>query len=130
MKPLGSRVLHVEVLKGTYDFQQWFAKLDVCISGLAATSLEPDTNHVWRFNPSSLAPSVLDRSIEIEVAHDDWKGMVHDDNDVVLLLTQYMQSAHFSQVPLLVQRKEIAKRSKFESLRPALRNELGGPHNT
>ena len=125
VKPLGSRVLHVEVLKGTYDFQQWFAKLDVCISGLAATSLEPDTNHVWRFIPSSLAPSLLDRSIEIEVAHDDWKGMVHDDNDVVLLLKQYMHSDHFSQVPLLVQPKEIAKRLKFESLRPALRNELG-----
>jgi hypothetical protein len=125
VKPVGGRVLHVEVLDGTYDFQQWFTKLDVCISGLAATSLEPDTNHVWRFIPSSLAASVLDGGVEIEVAHDDWKGMVHDDSDAVLLLKQYMHSENFSQVPLLVQPKEIATRLKIEDLSPALRNELG-----
>ena len=50
IKPVRGRKLHVEVLNSTMNFQKWQVQLDIAMSGLTPTSLEPDTNRCWRFS--------------------------------------------------------------------------------
>ena len=72
--PARGRALHVEVVDSTWDFQLWYHKLNVQMSGLAATHLEPDTNHVWRFIRREMMPKLMPGT-EVEVTHDAWKNL-------------------------------------------------------
>ena len=123
--PPRGRCLHVEVLDATYDFQKWFHGLEVQLAGLAATHLEPDSNHVWRFMCSSLMPSVLPHDVAVEIHHEDWKGLVPSTKDVVLLVKQYMHCAGHSQAPVLAQPHEVASKLLAGGLQVMPRNILG-----
>ena len=48
LKPARGRELHVEFLDATYDYTFWLHPIQASISGLVATSKEPEANHVWR----------------------------------------------------------------------------------
>ena len=80
--PLKGHVLHVEVLEVTYDFQKWFIPLGVQMVGLAATHLELDTNHVWRFCQRSLVHRLAEADIECH--HSESGDMPQSDSDAIL----------------------------------------------
>lgn len=124
--PPRGRKLHVEVLNSTMDFQAWLHGVDVQLAGLAATHIEPDTNHVWRFGRRDMVPDVMtDQAIEVEVMHEAWQGMPSDGRDVVLFVKQYMHTAELTQAPLLVQPYEVAQKLRKGDLRVMLSNQLG-----
>ena len=69
--------MFVEVLKGTYDFQGWFHKLEAQFQGLTPTTLQEDVNHVWQFVRRSIAEQHYDRK-DIECSHEAWIGLDPD----------------------------------------------------
>ena len=120
VQPVRGRVLHVEVLEATYDFQKWFHALGVQIKGLAATHTEPDTNHVWRFLPRAMMAGVSD----VEVHHHEWEHS-QNDGDAVLMVKEFLHSEKMSQAPLLIQPVEASLRLSADALLAMPRNELG-----
>ena len=87
VRPMHGKELHVIVLDETWDFQAWYQKYNLQVSGLTATHLQPDANHVWRFQ---LRHSV-ESTAQVEVHNQNWKDIAQrDDDDVVLSLKQYL----------------------------------------
>ena len=72
VKPVMGRLLHVEVLLSTYDWQGWFRSVGVQISGLAATHLEPETCHHWRF---AQRHKLRDEGPAIEIHNEGWNSL-------------------------------------------------------
>ena len=122
--PARGRALHVEVVDSTWDFQLWYHKLNVQMSGLAATHLEPDTNHVWRFIRREMMPKLMPGT-EVVVTHDAWKDLPPHDKDCVLIVKKYMHSSEVSQTPLLVQPYTLACELKREDLKVMPKTDFG-----
>ena len=122
VRPARGRRLHVEVLSSTWDFQKWFHGLGVQIAGLAATHLEPDVNHVWRFCRRSMLPEI---GVPIENGHVDWQDLENQPSDVVLLVKQFMRDIKMAQSPILVQPQSVAGALRREDLTVMPRNALG-----
>ena len=78
--PLHAQELHVQVLNSTHDFQAWFEKWEVQMSGLTSTHLEPDVNHVWRFQ----LRRTIDAHAIVECNNPKWADLPQDGEDVVL----------------------------------------------
>ena len=100
LKPQQNRIVKVEVLHGSYNFQEWMAPLKLNISGLTITEYDKGVNHSFR----------LIQRRDMERYGKDWK-VDHDvregtsceqGRDVILLMKQYMSSSHLSQPPLLL----------------------------
>ena len=107
LQPVRGRQLLVERLEGTWDFQAWFRKLHGQISGLAATHLEPDVNHVWRFASYGKLQNIMPES-KLQVMRNDWADMEPDDKDVVLLLKESTHLQGFRQEPVLLLPHKVA----------------------
>ena len=122
VKPVAGRMLHVEVLQSTLDFQRWFLSVGVQISGLAATHLEPDTCHHWRF---AQRHKLSDEGPAIEIHHDGWKGLEKHRADTILLVKEALHSREFAQAPVLVQPHVVGSMLDTQALRPAPRLLLG-----
>ena len=91
LPPVHGSSLHVELLESTYDWQTWFGDLELSLSGLASTHLEPDTNHVWRMVlRQNAAPSEI-----VENNNPQWKDLPEHGNDVVLILKQSLADDSF-----------------------------------
>lgn len=78
--PLHAQELHVQVHNSTHDFQAWFEKWEVQMSGLTSTHLEPDVNHVWRFQ----LRRTIDAHAIVECNNPKWADLPQDGEDVVL----------------------------------------------
>lgn len=124
VRPVRGRAMHVELLEETYDFQKWISGAGVQVSGLAATHLEPNTCHLWRFIPRSMLPLVLDHQADVQKC-DAWVGLPENDSDVVLLVKQYLHSSTLAQEPLLFLPEVLAGKLQKQQLGLRMRNPLG-----
>jgi hypothetical protein len=123
--PPRGRTLVVEVLNCTYDFQGWFqAGLGSNISGLAATHVQPETNHVWRFVPRYLLPHVAKEVVVSTSLHEEWSSKPEADSDVLLFVKEFMHSPSLSQQPLLFQPHVVAAALPVTGLSVMPRNPL------
>lgn len=114
--PAGGRELVVEILPSTYNFQKWFMPLNIQVAGIAATHLEPNTNHVWRIVQRR---ALLDSGITddaIECLHSDWSDLDPDPKDAILLVKHYMHSSTWSQAPMLLLPAVVAATLKRDDL--------------
>lgn len=75
VRPLHGKELHVIVLEETWDFQQMHQAFGLQISGLTSTHLQPDSNHVWRFE----LRRNLESSLPVEMHNKDWKDLPEND---------------------------------------------------
>jgi hypothetical protein len=123
--PQGGRSLHVEVLKGTYDFVTWMTPLNLQITGIASTHWEPDANHVWRIISRSSLANLGYQDSSVQCLHQDWLALEADDEDAILMCKQFMHSASLSQMPILILPSSIAKKLNIGDLKVNNFNPLG-----
>lgn len=84
VRPLHGKELHVFVLDETWDFQKMYQDYNVQISGLTATHLQPNANHLWRFE----CRQTLEPSLAVAVHNPNWKDVPPHDADVILSVKQ------------------------------------------
>ena len=86
VQPLHGKELHVIVLENTWDFQAMFEKYQCQISGLTSTHLQPNANHLWRFERRDS----LESSLIVEVNNPKWQDCSQHSDDVVLSVKQFL----------------------------------------
>ena len=114
LKPHQNRIVQVEVLHGTYNFQEWMAPMNLNIAGLTITEHDKAVNHSFRL----IQRRDLERySKDWTVAQDIREGQSGEQGrDVILLMKQYMSSSHLSQPPTLL--LPAARASRLQSPAP------------
>ena len=99
IKPSRGRLLHVEVLKQTLNWQEFFGNIDMQVKGLTPTHWEPHACHSWRL----VARSAVSRAFgAVDCMHVAWGELPQDGDDTVLLLKRFMASSDLAQKPLLL----------------------------
>ena len=91
VQPLHGRELHVMVLENTWDFQGLFEKYNCQMSGLTSTHLQPNANHLWRFERRES----MESSSIVEVHNPKWQDDLPHSGDVVLSVKQLLGSDFF-----------------------------------
>ena len=86
VQPLHGKELHVMVLDSTWDFQAMFEKYNCQISGLTSTHLQPNANHLWRFERRES----LESSLVVEVNNVNWADLPQHDDDVIISVKQWL----------------------------------------
>lgn len=107
---VADREIIAEVLGGTCNFKDWLQKLNIKLSGLAATHQmhDPEVTHIWRIMSRELLKSAGFEDGGIE-RPDEWKDMAPGGHDSILLLKHFMSSSVYSQAPLLLMPEALAK---------------------
>lgn len=122
VQPAQGRHLVVELVQNTQDFRQFFYQTGVQMSGLTATKMAPNTNHVWRFTRRSTL------NMPVECEHEAWKEEEPHQDDICCVFKQYMSSPVMSQAPILMLPARVWQGLRQEQLLPSRRN--AWPSNT
>ena len=116
-----NRTLVIEELKATMDFKQFLSSMNLHLTGLTTTHLQPHVNHMWRFAPRLSVDQAHYGTIECH--HPDWTSLQEHPSDVVLILKQFLSSPAHSQAPQLVLPLKVAE-GLTGKLQPAPRNKF------
>ena len=76
------RLLHVEVLKQTLNWQEFFGNIDMQVKGLTPTHWEPHVCHSWGL---VARPAVTGAFGAVDCTHVAWDELPEDGEDTVLL---------------------------------------------
>ena len=117
MRPAQGRALSVHLLGNTWSFKTWFDTTGCRISGLTATRLEPNANHLWRFSRRERLEGGF-----IENHHDEWVSTPEHSADVCLSVKQFISSSEVSQNPEVVMPHHVHLTLSRESLSPSSLN--------
>ncbi|CAK9037692.1 Uncharacterized protein SCF082_LOCUS22283 [Durusdinium trenchii] len=100
LKPQQNRVVRVEVLHGSYNFQAWHAPLRLNLAGLTITEHDKEVNHSFRI----IQRRDLERyGTDWEIAQDVCEGTASEQSrDAILLVKHQMSSKELSQLPVLL----------------------------
>ena len=108
MGPVAARSgceLHVEVVPGLWDCQQWLQPLNCGVGGVAITEQGQDVNHFfrWVLRKDLVLYRVRHQLFEwkVENVRPDWDAYPEHEEDIILLTKHFMSSDRLSQVPQL-----------------------------